>query len=228
VLYSADFEDADNVVACTNFFTPNGGAINAQHTALINNARDGTLRALMFNANEIRLGALLGIWSPADVPAGGALHIQILQDLEFVSRVVNNQGGGVGRANYATATLPQDLINTNMLYHLIALLLVKLYFAAKFPSFNDPPFGAAEVTALVNALNVGITTVGSHASALASAAAALAAAAGAGGLPGGYVPPAIVNHNHLTLITANPTVHEVLARVFETWHDSDMSAACPA
>jgi hypothetical protein len=171
----------------------------------------------MFNEHEIRLGALLGIWSPAVVPAGGALHIRFLQDLEFVSRVANNQGGGGGRASYATATLTQDLINTNVLYHLIAMLLVKLYFTAKFSSFQLPAVaGGVTVAGVVDALNVGITTVGSFASAEASAAEVRA----------GRAATAVVNH--LTLITQNPTVHEVLARVFETWHDPDMNQAFPA
>ena len=133
-LYENDFDHNGNndVAACDAFFNaPGGGGAAGVPLDLINYARNGTLRARMFSVDEIRLGALLGIWSADQGPtiAAPALnrHIQSLQDLDFVCRVVNNQGGGGGRASYATATLPQQWINTNVLYHIIAMLLVKLY-----------------------------------------------------------------------------------------------------
>ena len=163
-LYPDDFDDTagtGDLPACTAFFTNAAAAAALNSADLIVAARDGTLRALMFDANEIRLGALLGIWSASAGPAaaGANEHIHFLQDLEFVSRVANNQGGGGGRASYATATLPQAWMNTNVLYHLIAMLLVKLYFKSKFPAFVDAAHGALRIADIIRALNVGIRLV---------------------------------------------------------------------
>ena len=111
---------------------------------------------------KLGFGALMGIWSPAAGPAGagGTTHIEFLQDLDFVCRVPNGQGGGGGRGGYATATLPKNLINTNVLYLLIAMLLVKLYLKAKFPSFINPTgTGDAHVQHIINALNVGFADI---------------------------------------------------------------------
>ena len=109
--------------------------------------------------------------------------------------MVNNQGGGGGRASYATATLPQAWMNTNVLYHLIAMLLVKLYIKSKFPEF-DSNQGAAEIERyhIVAALNVGIVLVNAG----------------------------------LTLITASPTIHEVLGRLFECWSHQGMNGVAAA
>jgi len=121
-----------------------------------------------------------------------------MQDLEFACRVLGNQGGGGGRASYATATLPQDLINTNVLYHLIAMLLVKLYIKSKFPAFADDAHGANERGYLIAALNIGINTINT--------------AAGAAAQP------------RLTTIDAQCTIHQLLGKLYETWSHQCMLA----
>lgn len=221
-LYPNDFSGAD-LNNCESFYTSGGGVVSGDGGIVRTAARDGTLRGALFSDNEIKLGELLGIWSTGGVgPAvGNTQHIQFLQDLEFVCRVPNGQGG---RAGYSTAALRQELINTNVLFHLIAMLLVKLYFRAKFPAFVNG--GNIQITQIVNALNVGITKVGEHASADAAAVhSADAANRNHGALPPDYVPLPVVNR--LTLISVQSTVHEVLARVYETWYDSDLSTTNP-
>ena len=106
---------------------------NGNPTALATAAENGTLRDLMFNANEIRLCALLGIWSPAARDATVDKSVNFLQDLEFACRVHNAQGACNFRA--ATATLHQSMINKNLLYHVLAMACVKLYIKDKFPTF---------------------------------------------------------------------------------------------
>jgi len=202
-LYSDDFghNGSTDVNDCTFFFTPwdaGHGAYAAapalDHRNLITNAQNGTLRAAMFGADEIRLGALMGIWSPRPVPAGGARHIHFLQDLEFVCRVPIGQGPGGGRWGYATAALPMALINTNVLYHLIAMLLVKLYFKAKFPLFINPAdAGNNEVGHIIAALNVGLADMNR--------------------LAGG---------GNLVMLGNTPTINEVLGRLFEAYHDPNL------
>ena len=202
-LYEHDFDGGANgdIGACRAFFTDNGGNRDANHDNLMLHARDGRLRGILFSPVEIRLGALLGIWSLRDGPlaGGGNQHINFLQDLEFACRVLSNQGGGGGRASYATATLPRHLINNNVLYHLIAMLLVKLYIKSKFPAFADDAHGALELGYLIAALNVGIAEISR-------------VARGAG-------------RPLLIAINAQCTVHELLGRLFETWSHQDMLLA---
>lgn len=201
-LYETPF-DATVINSCSLFFTPNAAAIDRDHTALITAANNGTLRAVLFDDTEIRLGALLGIWSALDGPAAavpGLRPIQFLQDLEFVCRVVNNQGGGGGRASYATATLPQAWMNTNVLYNLIGMFLVKLYIKFKFPAFGSAN-GDAEMGHMKDALNVAIAVINAAA-------------------PVGTTP--------ITAISAQHTIHEVLATVFEMWSSPQMGTIAAA
>ena len=207
-LYPRDFDPAagGDLILCRTFFTDNGGNLNNDHDDLITAARNGRLRRTLFSENEIQLGALLGIWSPelgpnpADPAAPVNQHVHFLQDLEFGCRVLSNQGGGGGRASYATAKLPYNLINSNVLYHLIAMLLVKLYIESKFPAFANNAQGNAERGHLIDALNVGITEINR----LAQAAA----------------PPNPVLQN----ISANCTIHELLGKLYETWSHPNMRA----
>ena len=118
-----------------------------------------------------------------------------LQDLEFVCSVVNNDGGGGGRQNYVTATLPMSWINSNALYHVIAMLLVKLYIKFKFPAFWN-------IRGMGNGENGGLIRQGLNA--------AFAMVAGA-----------------LVVITPEPTIHEVLSRLFECWSHANMANAAP-
>ena len=161
--FAGEAFDRDDINLCREVFSfraagGGGGAVaeDANGAAMRAAAENGTLRGLLFSAAEIKLGALMGIWSPVipDPAAPPGVPVYFYQDLEFVCRVLDAPAGG--KASYASATFSQNLLNTNVLFHIIAMLIVKKYFKSKFGGIvrdlPEPTPGTCD--AIIAALNI--------------------------------------------------------------------------